>query len=85
MQDSMISDLKRRTAGRDMYKVLSQLEGRDITPPPRRSPPPSSSSSRNVGRFGSDDDDDDYSSNRPGQKPSSDAKPRGGSYRHYNS
>ena len=45
----MISDLKKRTAGRDMYKVLSQMEGREITPPPRRqgnrnyspsSPPP---------------------------------------------
>ena len=48
LQDSMISDLKKRTAGRDMYKVLSQMEGREITPPPRRynnnfsspSPPP---------------------------------------------
>ncbi len=44
----MISDLKKRTAGRDMYKVLSQMEGREITPPTRRynnnfsspSPPP---------------------------------------------
>jgi hypothetical protein len=41
----MISDLKKRTAGRDMYKVLSQMEGREITPPRRKnnyspSPPP---------------------------------------------
>jgi len=47
----MINDLKKKTAGRDMYKVLSEMEGREITPPSRRynnnfsspSPPPTTS------------------------------------------
>ena len=65
----MISDLKRKTAGRDMYKVLSELEGREITPPRRNysmSPPPPMDSRngrkpepKRIGRYDFDDDDDD--------------------------
>ena len=31
--DSMINNLKKKTSGRDMYQVLSEIEGRNITPP----------------------------------------------------
>ena len=87
----MISDLKRRTAGRDMYKVLSELEGRDITPPRKNysmSPPPNDArngkrhESKRYGRCEDDDDTveraDPYSASRYSSKSktSGESKPK---------
>jgi hypothetical protein len=93
----MISDLKRKTASRDMYKVLSELEGREITPPRKNysmSPPPQNSRNgkrpepKKYGRYddgdGDGDDDDDFYSAPRKSSNENRPQPRGGSYRYQN-